>query len=223
MPVAAALKNLSLDYPTQKKALKNISWEIKTGEWWAICGSNGSGKTSLLYALAELIPNYITGNLTGKIEISRSVGIVFQNPDFSLFNLTVQEEVAFGHKGNIEPVIKAVDMWPLRSADPQTLSYGAKQKVCLAAVLARDPDIILLDEPTSMLDYKSSINLYEILNQLHEKGKTIIVVEHNTGLVAAYTQKTLLLDQGKVIKAGPTKTVFKDKALISRLGLEPIK
>ncbi len=222
MPVALALKNFSLNFTAKKPVLKKINLMVNAGEWWGICGSNGSGKTTLLYVLAKIIPDLIPAKISGSVAIELSTGLVFQNPDFSLFNLTVAEEVAFGHKGRVEPALKAVDLWSRRDADPQTLSYGAKQKVCLAAVLAKNPDIILLDEPTSMLDYKSSLNLYSVLKKLHEGGKTIIVVEHDTALLNQYTQKILIIDNGQVEAQGDTKTVFKNKALIARLGLKPV-
>lgn len=224
MPSAiVSLKNLSLSYAGNRPVLKNLNWQIQTGEWWGICGSNGSGKTSLLYCLAGLVPRLIPGRLSGEISISQSAGIVFQNPDFSLFNLTVEEEVAFGHNHSVEPALKAVGLWHERQTDPQTLSYGTKQKICLAAVLARDPEIILLDEPTSMLDYKSSVNLYGILKKLNLAGKTIVVVEHHTDLLAAYAQKTLIIEQGKIVAQGQTRAVFKKQALIKRLGLKPVR
>ena len=214
--------NLTLTYPGKTPALKHLHWQIKPGEWLGITGNNGSGKTSLLYCLAGLIPKHIPAKITGETLINQSVGIVFQNPDFSLFNLTVAEEVAFGARGPIEPALKAVGLWPYQNADPQTLSYGAKQKVCLAAVLAKNPDIILLDEPTSMLDYKSALELYELLAKLNRRGKTIITVEHDTNFLFKFTQKTLILDSGRQVAFGPSKTVLKRTGLLKSLGLKPL-
>lgn len=214
--------NLSLTYPGKKTSLKNISWQLKNGEWLGIIGSNGSGKTSLLYCLAGLIPKHIPAKITGHTLINQSVGIVFQNPDFSLFNLTVKEEVGFGATGNIDQTLKTVGLWPLRNADPQTLSYGEKQKICLAGVLAKNPDIILLDEPTSMLDYQSALNLYQILAALNRRGKTIVTVEHDTDFLFEFTQKTLILDKGKQVAFGPSRTVLKRANLLKRLGLKPL-
>lgn len=214
--------HLSLTYPGKPPTLKNISWEIKPGTWLGITGSNGSGKTSLLYCLAGLIPDHIPAKITGETLINQSTGIVFQNPDFSLFNLTVAEEVAFGATTDVNRAIKAAGIWRYRNHDPQTLSYGEKQKVCLAGVLARNPQIILLDEPTAMLDYHSSLELYLLLSKLNRQGKTIITVEHDTSLLLNFTQKTLILDKGKMAAFGPTKKVFRNKNLIKYLGLRPI-
>jgi energy-coupling factor transporter ATP-binding protein EcfA2 len=223
MPGALRVKDFNLRFTPQRPVLKDINLTINTGEWWGIAGSNGSGKTTLLYVLAKIIPDLMPAKISGTVSINHSTGLVFQNPDFSIFNLTVEEEVGFGHKKPIEAALKAVGLWSLRSADPQTLSYGAKQKLCLAAVLAKNPDIILLDEPTSMLDYKSSLNLYSVLKKLHQAGKTIVVVEHNTALLNQYTQKLLLIDDGKIAAQGTTQSIFKNRALIKRLNLEPVK
>jgi len=215
------VSRLTLTYPGKPPTLKNISWRIKPGTWLGITGSNGSGKTSLLYCLAGLIPQHIPAKITGETLINKSTGIVFQNPDFSLFNLTVAEEVAFGATADVNRAIKAIGLWRFRNRDPQTLSYGEKQKVCLAGVLARDPEVILLDEPTAMLDYQSSLDLYRQLLKLNSQGKTIITVEHNTSLLLHFTQKTLILDKGRLAAFGPSAKVLKNKALIKRLGLRP--
>jgi len=213
---------LTLTYPGKPPTLKNINWRLKPGEWLGITGSNGSGKTSLLYCLAGLIPKHIPAKITGSTLINQSMGIVFQNPDFSLFNLTVKEEVGFGATGNIDQALKTVGLWHLRDTDPQTLSYGEKQKICLAGVLAKNPDIILLDEPTSMLDYQSALNLYRILAALNRRGKTIVTVEHDTDFLFEFTQKTLILNQGKQVAFGPSRTVLKRANLLKRLGLKPL-
>jgi energy-coupling factor transporter ATP-binding protein EcfA2 len=223
MPVAISLKNFSLRFTPKRPVLKDINLTINSGDWWGIAGSNGSGKTTLLYVLAKIIPHLMPAKISGTVSINHSTGLVFQNPDFSIFNLTVEEEAAFGHTNPVENALKAVGLWSFRSADPQTLSYGAKQKLCLAAVLAKNPDIILLDEPTSMLDYKSSLNLYSVLKKLHRAGKTIVVVEHNTALLNQYTQKLLLIDDGKIAASGPTRSIFNNRSLIGRLNLEPVK
>lgn len=216
------ISNLTLTYPGQTApTLKNLSFKIKSGEWLGITGSNGSGKTSLLYCLAGLIPKHIPAKITGETLINQSTGIVFQNPDFSLFNLTVKDEVSFGATADVDRALEAVGIDRYRHADPQTLSYGEKQKVCLAGVLARNPKIILLDEPTAMLDYQSSLNLYRLLSKLNRRGKTIITVEHDTSLLLRFTQKTLIIDQGQAAAFGPTKTVFKNRAMLKRLNLRP--
>lgn len=217
-----AVDRLTLTYPGKTPALKNLSFNLKSGSWLGITGSNGSGKSSLLYALAGLIPRHIPAKISGTISVNQAGGLLFQNPDFSLFNLTVKEEVAFGAGGNVDQALKSVGLLKLKDADPQTLSYGQKQKVCLAGVLARNPQILLLDEPTAMLDYKSSLDLYLLLQTLRNMGKTIVTVEHDTALLYRFADQVLIIDQGKRAAFGPAKTVLKNQNLINRLGLRPL-
>ena len=104
--------------------------------------------------------------------------------------------------------------------DPQTLSLGEKQKVCLAAVLAQETDYIVLDEPTSMLDYKSSLELYRILQSLNQRGETIATVEHDTDFLWTFAKEVIIFDKGKVASSGETKTNLSDRDLLNRLGIK---
>jgi energy-coupling factor transporter ATP-binding protein EcfA2 len=217
------VSSLTVTYPgAPAAALTKVSFKINAGAWLGITGSNGSGKTSLLYCLGGLIPRHIEAKIKGEINVNGTSGIVFQNPDFSLFNLTVTEEVAFGAAADINQAIRAAGIWRYRNRDPQTLSYGEKQKVCLAGILARNPEIILLDEPTSMLDYRSSLEFYQLLDRLNRRGKTIVTVEHDTSLLWRFAKKTLILEKGRVAAFGSTKKIFSRRRLISSLGLQPI-
>lgn len=214
------LQSVSFSY-LQTPVLSNFSLTINPGDFLGITGTNGSGKSTLLYLLNKLIPHHISGKLTGKFVNDISSRLVFQNPEFSLFNLTVKEEILFGNpKANVASALKLVGLDGYADRDPQTLSFGQKQKVCLAAALAADPDYLLLDEPTAMLDYKSSVELYEILTQLNKAGKTIIVVEHDTDFLLKYCQLTLIIDSGKIKSFGPTKKVFAQKNLLKSLGIK---
>jgi len=237
------LQNVSFSYPQGKKILKNISLKIKSGDFLGITGINGSGKSTLAHLLNGLIPHQIPGKLTGKILIdgistsqenvpffAKKVGMVFQNPDFSLFNLTVKEELLFGLKNlkldnkekRFKSALKTVSLTGFINRDPQTLSFGEKQKVCLASVLALDTDYLVLDEPTSMLDYKNSLEIYQILAKLNNQGKTIVTIDHNTDLLNQFTKKAVILDQGKIKIQGPANTVFKRSSMLKKLGIKPI-
>lgn len=216
------VSRLSLTYPGPARVLQQISFRMNSGCWLGITGSNGSGKTSLLYCLAGLIPRHLPGRLSGKISLAKQPGLMFQNPDFSLFNLTVEEEAGFGASGDVLRALKTVGLDRLRQADPHTLSYGQKQKLCLAGLLARNPRVLLLDEPASMLDYHSTLELYRLLARLNRQGKTIVTVEHDTRLLWEFTRRILILDQGKIAAFGPTRTVLKNTRLLRRLGLRPL-
>ncbi|MCX6816524.1 MAG: ABC transporter ATP-binding protein [Candidatus Beckwithbacteria bacterium] len=234
------LQSVSFRYQ-QTPVLQNLSFEIKAGTFLGITGTNGSGKSTLLYLLNGLIPHEIPGRLSGKIFVdgistrqkpvsffAKTVGLVFQNPDFSLFNLTVKEELEFGLKnlkikdssGRIKQALNQVGMFNYLNRDPQTLSFGQKQKICLASVLTLNTDYIVLDEPTAMLDYRSSVELYEILSKLNQSGKTIIVVEHDTDFLLKYSQQVLILDAGKIKAFGPTKPIFSQTALLKNSGVK---
>lgn len=211
--------HVSFSYTPNQPVLKDLNLQIKPGDFLTITGRNGSGKSTLTYLLNGLIPHEIKGNFQGEVTIDSTstrkkpvsffaakVGLVFQNPDFSLFNLTVKDELAFGltnlHHKNLEVKIKQaldqVRMFNYLNRDPQTLSFGQKQKVCLAGVLALNPDYLVLDEPTAMLDHPSAVELYQILTDLNRQGKTIIVIEHHQEFIAKFSRKTLNLNQGQI-------------------------
>lgn len=207
-----------------------------------ITGVNGSGKTTMVQLFNGLIPNEIQGNLSGGVYIdgintrhkpvsffASKVGMLFQNPDFMLFNLTVAEEIAFGLKnlkiGNIRTktanALKEVGLEGYEERDPNTLSFGEKQKVALACILALDTPYIILDEPIAMLDFKSALNLYHILKNLHKnKQKTIIVIEHDTDFLLDFAEEVIILDQGKIILDGTSKHIFNQIPVLKQIGIK---
>ena len=235
------LKNVSFGYQKEHHVLENISYEIKPGIFLGITGINGSGKSTFTYLLNGLIPHFFKGFLEGEVQVdgvstksqntayfAHQVGMVFQNPDFSLFNLTVEEEILFGMKnlklGNTEErtqeALKEVKLPGYENRDPQTLSFGEKQKVCLASALVFDTPYIVLDEPTAMLDYKNSLELYAILHKLNNCGKTIIVVEHDTDFLWQFTKEVIILDQGKIFLSGDNREILSYKNKLQNLGIK---
>lgn len=238
--MAIQVKNLNFSYPG-KTALRNINLNFKRGDFVGITGSTGSGKTTLVYCLNGLIPHAIRGKFSGTVKVdgldtrkhkisklAKKVGLVFQDPDWQLFNLSVREEISFGLKNlkmaNIEKRIKkAITMVGLQGyeeTEPHKLSQGQKQKLCIASVLTMEPDIIVLDEPVSQLDYKSTVNIYQILKQLNKEGKTIITIEHDTDILAKQANKIVLIDNGRIVKQGLTKNVLSQKKLLEKLGIK---
>jgi len=159
---------------------------------------------------------------------AQKVGMVFQNPDLSLFNLTVSEEIEFGLKNfdmsNIEErkkeALVQVGLSGFENRDPQTLSFGEKQKICLACVLALDTEYLVLDEPTAMLDYKNSLELYKLLEKLNKRGKTIITIDHDTDFLWRYCDRTLILDKGEVKLLGTTQKILKEEKVLKTLGIK---
>ena len=238
--MAIDARNVSFSYPG-RAVLRNVSFRIDDGDFVGITGSTGSGKTTLAYCLNGLIPNSIRGRFSGAVsvcgldtkkhkisELARRVGIVFQDPDWQIFSLSVKDEVAFGLKNlkmdrveqRVRNALETVGLRGYTDSEPHNLSHGQKQKLCIASVLAMEPEVIVLDEPTSQLDHRSTMNVYGLLKNLNMRGKTIVVIEHDTDLLAEFANRVMLLDNGRIVKNGKTKEVFSDRKLLNRLGVK---
>jgi len=238
--MAIEVKNLNFSYPG-RPVLRSINLEIHKQDFVGITGSTGSGKTTLACCFNGLIPHAVRGDFSGTVkvcgldtrqhriaELAKTVGMVFQDPDWQLFTLSVREEIAFGLKnlkmGDVEKrtrgAIRMVGLEGYDETEPFKLSQGQKQKLCIASVLAMEPEIIVLDEPVSQLDYRSMMNVYHILRRLNREGKTIIVIEHNTDLLAQFSSKTMLMDKGQVVRYDETKKVLSEKRMLERLGVK---
>ena len=236
------IENVNYKYPLEEKqALKNINIEIKKGEFWAVIGKNGSGKTTFCNMLRRFVPDFYKGELTGKItledkelkdysqkELVQKIGFVFQNPFTQISGVkdTVFEEIAYGlenlglEKGEIisrvEKILKLLEIEKLRDRNPYDLSGGQKQRVALASIIAMDPDILVIDEPTSQLDPKGTEDIFKIINLMANEGKTIILVEHKLELIAEYAQNILVLDEGEIILSGKAEEVLNNKILLEK-------
>ena len=236
------LENVSYQYPLEnRKVLKNINLDIKKGEFWAVIGKNGSGKTTLCSILRRFVPDFYKGELTGKItlegkelkeysqkEIVQKIGFVFQNPFTQISGVkdTVFEEIAYGLENlgldkeeiisKVEKILKLLEIEKLRDRNPYDLSGGQKQRVALASIIAMDPDILVIDEPTSQLDPKGTEDIFKIINLMANEGKTIIFVEHKLELIAEYAQNILVLDEGEIILSGKAEEVLNNKILLEK-------
>ncbi|MCJ7722142.1 ATP-binding cassette domain-containing protein, partial [Candidatus Bathyarchaeota archaeon] len=197
-----------------------------------LTGPSGCGKTTLCRCFNGLIPHFYNGTLEGKIEVAglnvadhpihqlaRHVGLVFQNPENQLFALSVEKDVAFGLENLAVPrdeMRKRVD-WALQMAGiselaerpPHELSGGQQQRVAIASVLAMQPDVMILDEPTSFLDPLGAEKIFEVINELNQKfGITIILVEHRLDLAAKYANHVIVMNNGKVALTGSPREIF---------------
>ena len=236
------IENVNYKYPLEdKQALKNINIEIKKGEFWAVIGKNGSGKTTFCNMLRRFVPDFYKGELTGKItledkelkdysqkELVQKIGFVFQNPFTQISGVkdTVFEEIAYGLENlgldkeeiisRIEKILKLLEIEKLRDRNPYDLSGGQKQRVALASIIAMDPDILVIDEPTSQLDPKGTEDIFKIINLMANEGKTIILVEHKLELIAEYAQNILVLDEGEIILSGKAEEVLNNKILLEK-------
>jgi energy-coupling factor transporter ATP-binding protein EcfA2 len=218
-------KNLAYTYPRQsggKPGLRGVSIRIEKGEFVLITGPSGCGKTTLCRCFNGLIPNFYQGEMEGEIivagmnpiehetpEMSTKVGMVFQNPENQLFSLSIEKDVTFGLENlglpreemrkRVDWAMKLTGIYDLRERSPHEISGGQQQLVAIATILAMQPEIIVLDEPTSFLDPINAEKVFDIIHGLNKKlGITIILVEHRLDLTAKYVDHIIILDQGLV-------------------------
>ena len=225
--------NFSFRYNSRDdKILEDINLSIKSNEITVLAGPTGCGKSTLLRAIVGLIPNMYEGEYTGDVivdgikirdaeikEIAKRVGFVFQNPENQIFMFSVERDTAFGLenlgleqeiiKKRISKIMKTLNITHLAKKAPHELSDGQKQRTALAGVLAMEPKILILDEPTSLLDPKTAMEFMELINKLcKEEGMSIIIVEHRLDLVLKYADKLIVLSEGKVISDDTPENVF---------------
>ena len=233
------IKNLYFSYNDGPLVLKNISLVIREGERLAIMGENGAGKTTLIKHLngllkpkkGEVIINGQNTKETSVSEISRVVGLVFQNPDHQIFAETVEEEIAFALKNfgfsedlikeRVEWALNVMDLIKYRKRSPITLSGGERKRVAIASVLSYNPQIIVLDEPTVGQDYFQKQKIAEIIRMLSILKKTIIVVTHDIEFVAENFPRSIVISKGEVIADGKTEDILTDPEVINRGRLLP--
>ena len=236
------VKNVSFTYPdSQSAALSNISFSVKKGEWISIVGHNGSGKSTLSKLLNGLLEADNPANSSIYIDnlrlneanvwkIRDRVGIVFQNPDNQFVGATVEDDVAFGLENRnvsrkemlqiIPHVLEQVNMLAYKTKEPQNLSGGQKQRVAIAGILAINPQIIILDEATSMLDPEGRKEILSIIKTLQRNKKiTVLSITHNIDEIL-HSDKVLVLNKGVLLKNTVPMNVFSDKELIKKSGLE---
>lgn len=239
------IKNLTHKYnegmPFEKTALKDINIEIKTGEFVGIIGHTGSGKSTLIQMFNGLIKptmgqvlvdgEDINGDKVNKKEVRQKVGLVFQYPEYQLFEMTVKQDVAFGPKnlGLSEEEVNERVRYALNAVgldesyyekSPFELSGGQKRRVAIAGVLAMKPETLILDEPTAGLDPKGRNELFGQLQKMHEElGLTIVLISHSMEDVARYAEKLIVLYKGKVAYQGTPREVFAHGTKLEEIGL----
>ena len=229
------VNNLSFEYPDGFKALENINLNLSKGERLAVLGPNGAGKTTLILHL-----NGILGDLNGQItlnnkpfseenisKIRKSVGLVFQDPDDQLFMPTVLEDVMFGPKNfgfsdelvekNSIKALEQVKMLQFKDKPPHHLSFGQKRKVAIASVLASEPELLVLDEPSSNLDPASRRELIDILKNL---DVSIILVTHDLPMALEICNRSIILNDGKITVNDETYKILKNEKVMSDNRLE---
>lgn len=230
------VKNLKFAYKDDNLVIKDVSLSINKGEFVCILGHNGSGKSTLAKLLVGLLKAdsgeiYINGKLLTEDsvdELRAEIGIVFQNPDNQFVGVTVKDDIAFGLENRryaredmlklIDEFSKLVGMEKFLEANPETLSGGEKQRVAIAGILAYNPNIIIFDEATSMLDPRGIREVNEVINSL--KGqKTIIAITHNLR-EAINADRIIVMNDGKIVLDGKPEEVFKEKEILKQAKLD---
>ena len=240
------IENLTYVYmpktPYEKKALDNVSLEIEDGEFLAVIGHTGSGKSSLIQHLNGLLKPasgkiYVDGtDITDKdtklVDIRKKVGLVFQYPEYQLFEETIAKDIAYGPTNlglNEDEILRRVkksmemvglDYDEYKDISPFELSGGQKRRVAIAGVIAMEPNVLILDEPTAGLDPAGRDDILEQIKFLHEKyNMTIILVSHSMEDVGKLAEKIIVMNDGHIELQGKPKEVFREIDTLERIGL----
>jgi energy-coupling factor transporter ATP-binding protein EcfA2 len=242
---AIETRSLAYTYPGNKKeSISDISIRIDKGEFTLITGPSGCGKTTLCRCFNGLIPHFYQGEMKGNLtvanlnvaeqpicELAKHVGLVFQNPENQLFALSVEKDVAFGLENlgvpreemrkKVDWALELAGIYDLRERAPYELSGGQQQRVAIASVLAMQPEVIVLDEPTSFLDPLSARRIFEIIHELNRTLEiTVVLVEHRLDLAAKYANHLIIMAEGKIVLDGdPHEILRSEEARLIGVGI----
>lgn len=241
MDFVIQVDHVTYSYPLAKEpALKQLNVGIERGKFYGVIGENGAGKTSFCALLRGFIPEFYKGNMEGKVlvegkaiseyggNIASKIGYVFQNPFTQISGVkdTVFEEVAYGLENmgvpveeiekRVVDVMRMTDIEALAEKNPFDLSGGQMQRVALASVIVLEPDILVIDEPTSQLDPEGTESVFVIIKALKERRKTIILVEHKIDLIAEYADEVLVFKDGEIIASGDKQKILSDMSLAEK-------
>lgn len=234
------IQNLTYQYPTaEKEIFQNLSLSVKRGELCSIIGPNGAGKTTLCNVIRGFIPHFYKGDFQGDViidgkntrsstigELALKIGFVFQNPFTQISGVadTVFEEISFGLenigveaskiRARVEEVLTLTNIESLRDRNPFELSGGQLQRVALASIIVMEPEILVIDEPTSQLDPEGTEEVFEIIKRMKEKQKTIVLVEHKMELIAEYSDHIILIDDGEIVFEGNREEVLTNEQVL---------
>jgi energy-coupling factor transport system ATP-binding protein len=230
---------LTVTYPGGVTALSRFDLAIYEGEFLAVVGENGGGKTTFAKTVAGLLkPSGGAVTVRGRPpaemparERARAVGYLFQNPDHQIFRSTVREEVAFGPgqlgleageaERRVARALAAVGLQGREEEDPFALAKGDRQRVALASVLAMEPEVLVMDEPTTGLDRAEVAALMEAVAALSRRGTTVAFITHAMDVVAAYAERVAVVARGRLLTEGEPRRLLRDEALLARAGLDP--
>ena len=224
-------------YEATLPILKGVSFTIRDGEFVAFVGTNGAGKSTTMRLVNGLLkPDagrvLVDGVPTTELrtsELARRVGFLFQNPDSQICCNTVREELLFGFKAlgqagpeaneRVDAIIEEFGFDA--DDDPFLLNRGARQLLALASIVVLAPPVVVLDEPTTGLDYRECVKVMDIVGRMHEGGATVIMVCHDMEVVADYAERCIVMSDGAVVDDGPTFEVLRNRATLERASLVP--
>ncbi|NIP67145.1 ATP-binding cassette domain-containing protein, partial [Candidatus Bathyarchaeota archaeon] len=224
--------NVHFTYSNEIEALRGVSLKVRSGDFIAIMGQNGAGKTTLVKHFngllkptsGSVVVDGVDTHEESVAKLARKVGFVFQNPDKQLFCETVEEEIAFALRNfgfqkeiiekRVEWATNLLDLTRYRQTSPFMLSGGERKRVALASVLAWNPEVLILDEPTIGQDYQQKERLRQFIVQLHAQGKTVIIVTHDVEFVAECNPSVVLMAEGKIVGEGGAKRILTDRELV---------
>jgi energy-coupling factor transport system ATP-binding protein len=234
-----SVKNLYHTYADGTRALRDLSLDIAEGEYLLIIGQNGAGKSTLVKHFLNLLsPTQGEVTIEGRSissfsvsDLARSIGYVAQNPDNQIFNTTVEKEVSFaltnlGYapeivKQRTEESLEAMGLLEYRYYHPLSLPKGDRARVVIAAILAMEPRIVVFDEPTTGQDYQGAKAILEVSRQLHQMGKTVIVITHHLYLMPEYAERVIIMGEGTILFDAPLRTAYHQTDLLAKTYLTP--
>lgn len=230
-------RNVCASYDVNLPILKDVSFTIHDGDFVAFAGTNGAGKSTTMRLMNGLLkPDagqvLVDGVSTHELktsQLARKVGFLFQNPDRQICSSTVREELLFGFKAlgqegpdaeaRVDAIVREFDFDP--DADPFLLNRGTRQLLALASIIVLAPPVIILDEPTTGLDFRECVKVMDIVKRLHEGGTTVVMVCHDMEVVADYAKRVIVMHDGQVVDDGPTFEVLRNRETLERASLVP--
>lgn len=230
-------RDVHASYDAATPILRGVSFRVDDGEFVAFVGTNGAGKSTTMRLVNGLLKPekgevLIDGEPTTQLktsELARRVGFLFQNPDNQICSSTVRDELLFGFKAlgrldeaaerRVDDIIDEFGFNP--DDDPFLLNRGTRQLLALASIVVLDTPVIVLDEPTTGLDFRECVKVMEIIRRLHEGGTTVVMVCHDMEVVADFAERVIVMSDGRVIDEGPTFEVLRDRRTLEVASLVP--
>ncbi len=231
--------NLWHEYPNGITAVRDVSLNIARGDYIALIGQNGSGKSTLVKHFNGLIrPTrgtvIVAGLDTSAVrseQLAEIVGYAFQNPDYMLFSTTVEGEVEFGPrnlklpeaevKKRVDEALEVTGLTQYRKESPLFFGKGTRRMITIAAILSMEPEVLVIDEPTTGMDFRGRESVMSLIDRLNRLGKTVIIITHDMKVVADHSRRVLVMSAGRVILDCPTTHLFDETQILSQAALKP--